>query len=561
MWKGMNNNELIRMRPLITSQNMSLRAKFVIVLLVMILFFISLWGGLDTASVTFIQLAINSNLASLEKVSVLKILLAIIDSSHIPFLSGSSDNFNSILGKVEQYLAISGGMLMLQLIVAKISSTIIVKCIPLLLSLWFFMRKNTVLPLRILVISLIITPGLSIYSNGIQLITQAASMNVNTSVNDKLTFIESEIQKEKNKLDQRLRLKENKWNKKEKSKKTKVGKEIAKIEEKIVMTESKLVSKFELGADEIKLFLIKGGDLLRSGLIQESVSSMIKIIFLFGLLPLLFWSAIYRLYNTLHSKLNDQRKSINILTLLLGSYFIISCAKNDPPAQNNITDSVKINHVAPTKLETSFNTTNLKNYTQGIDVSHFNGKIDWSKVKEAGISFGYAKATQGTGFKDPYFHLNWINMGTAKISRGAYHFYDPKADPNTQATLFCEMVGELEESDLVPMLDLEGSNIGGLSVRDYQKNIVLWLETVEKILKKRPIIYTDNPFANEYLNSSEFSKYYLWIAEYETYAPKTPDAWSNSGPLIWQYSSKGKVEGINGVVDRDVMISEIDKIQ
>ena len=549
---------------------MSFRAKLIIVSLVLILFCISVWGNLDKSAILFIESAIDSNVKSLEKVSILKTLLGIIDTTKIPFLSGSGKNMDTILGKTEHYLVISGGMLMLELVVAKIASVFAVKCIPLLVTAWFLVRKNIVLPFRILVITLLISPGLSLFSNSIHVISKEASIDINTSIHNRLEQIESEIQKEKNKLNARLKAKENKWNKRIAERKTKLGKDIARLEEKIVVGATKLESKFELGIDEIKIFLTKGEKLIRGDLIQMSITSLIKILFLLVLLPLLFWGALYRLFKQLYSTQNDQRRSINILILLILSFCLIRCNQVTSRVEDKVDSLVEEKtaskvvpkkHTPPTKVESDFTNTHLKDYHQGIDVSHFNGRINWRRVKRAGISFAYAKATQGTGFKDPYFHFNWIHTKREGIHRGAYHFYDPKAHPKAQAENFCRMVEELEKDDLVPMLDLEGDNIGGLSVRNYQKNVLFWLDFVEKKFGKKPIIYTNHPFANQYLDNDEFANYHLWIAEYDAYAPKTPETWLRSGPLIWQYSPSGKVDGIRGRVDQDAMISDIDKLK
>ena len=550
------------MSTLVLHKSMSFRAKLIVVLLVVILFSISHWGHLDKSAMLFIQSAIDSNVKSLEKVSILKTLLGIIDTTKIPFLSGSGKNMDTILGKTERYLVISGGMLMLELVVAKISSVFAVKCIPLFLSLWFLIRKKMIIPLRILVISLLITPGLSIFSNCIHLISKEASIDINTSIHKRLEIIEGEIQKEKNKLNARLRAKENKWNKRIAERKTKLGKDIARLEEKIVVGATKLESKFELGIDEIKIFLTQGEKLIRGDLIQMSVTSLIRILFLLVLLPLLFWGVLYKLVQQLSSQQNDQRRSINILLVLIVSFCLIRCNQTQSDITEVIDHKKEVKtHIPPTVVESNFSTTHLKDYHQGVDVSHFNGRINWHRVKKSGINFGYAKATQGVDFKDPYFHFNWIHMRRHDVYRGAYHFYDPKAKPELQAENFCDMVSELDRDDLVPMLDLEGNTIGGLSIRDYQKNVLTWLEIVEKKLGKKPIIYTNHPFANSYLENQEFTNYYLWIAEYDAYAPKTPETWHESGPLLWQYSPSGEVDGIRGRVDRDVMISNIKKIQ
>ena len=81
--------------------------------------------------------------------------------------------------------------------------------------------------------------------------------------------------------------------------------------------------------------------------------------------------------------------------------------------------------------------------TNGIDVSHYQGTVDWVKVKATGITFAYAKATDGNTYTDPQFHTNWQGMRAAGILRGAYHFYETNDDPVTQANNFINALGSL----------------------------------------------------------------------------------------------------------------------
>lgn len=211
---------------------------------------------------------------------------------------------------------------------------------------------------------------------------------------------------------------------------------------------------------------------------------------------------------------------------------------------------------SPVKKPVVKATENLPDTLRGIDVSHFNGDIDWAAVKASGISFSYAKATEGTGFNDPKFKENWANLKAAGVKRGAYHFYDPSARPRQQADFFIKAVGSIEQGDMPPMLDLEGANIGGLSERKYQEDIMVWLDLVEKHFKVQPIIYTDAPFANQHLDNTEFAKYKLWIAEYTNAdEPLLPDTWKSQGWHVWQHTARGDIKGIEGYVDEDLIIN------
>ena len=70
---------------------------------------------------------------------------------------------------------------------------------------------------------------------------------------------------------------------------------------------------------------------------------------------------------------------------------------------------------------------------QGVDVSHYDGTIDWVKAHASGIDFAFMKATESTDFIDPNFATNWQAAAAAGVIRGAYHFFRPEVDPVAQA--------------------------------------------------------------------------------------------------------------------------------
>ncbi len=182
---------------------------------------------------------------------------------------------------------------------------------------------------------------------------------------------------------------------------------------------------------------------------------------------------------------------------------------------------------------------------EGLDVSHYQGDVDWSSVKAAGKVFAFAKATQGTDDVDPQFSTNWSGMKSAGIVRGAYHFFEPDVDATAQAEFFISNV-TLEAGDLPPVIDIEVSE--GVSVEGIDEDVRTWLDKVAAAYGVNPIIYSDLSFINEYL-SSGFSAYPLWIAEYTDTAPEAPGDWQQW--TFWQYSDTGTVDGIDGDVDLD----------
>lgn len=188
----------------------------------------------------------------------------------------------------------------------------------------------------------------------------------------------------------------------------------------------------------------------------------------------------------------------------------------------------------------------------GIDVSHFQGDVNWEEVKNANITFVYDKATQGDSFLDPNYAKNKSGAHESGLAHGSYHFFTSDADAIKQAELFLKSI-DYGEGDMPPVLDLEEGGIkGSVNPSVFEKEVLNWLNHVESKLGVKPIIYTNHTFGNKYLTSTEFAEYQLWIAEYGVETPKIPKIWANQGWLIWQRSEKGTIEGAIGQVDHDL---------
>lgn len=175
---------------------------------------------------------------------------------------------------------------------------------------------------------------------------------------------------------------------------------------------------------------------------------------------------------------------------------------------------------------------------QGIDVSHFSGEVDWRAVAQTGIHFAFSKATEGDDFVDPTFQGNWQQKKAHNIIRGAYHFYVVDDDPQLQAQNFINTVN-LEPGDLPPVVDIEKAGI--LKGEALAINLKVWLELIEAHYDIQPIIYTDNHFWDQNIQG-DFSKYHLWIAEFETDAVTLPEGFLQW--KFWQFQSDAPVEGV-----------------
>lgn len=193
----------------------------------------------------------------------------------------------------------------------------------------------------------------------------------------------------------------------------------------------------------------------------------------------------------------------------------------------------------------------------GIDVSHFQGTVDWNAVKAAGIAFAFAKASDGNTYQDTQFKKNWQGMQAAGLPRGAYHFYESNDDPQTQANNFISVVGSLEKSDLPPVIDIESTK-GDFGGNSLATNLQICLDAIETALRCTPIIYTNCAFWNANLNAG-FSRYPLWIARYSSSPPTIPNGWTSW--TFWQYSESGTVPGVTGAVDLDRFAGSSEDLQ
>lgn len=195
----------------------------------------------------------------------------------------------------------------------------------------------------------------------------------------------------------------------------------------------------------------------------------------------------------------------------------------------------------------SFNIKIPKKYTvHGIDVSYYQGKINWSKVKamkedEVKVSFAFIKATEGILQVDPYFQRNWREAPKAGIVCGAYHFFRPKKSGRTQAKFFLQVVN-IEKGDLPPVVDIE--TLDGVSPLRMRLELSDFLTYVEMKTGVQPIIYTGLKFYEDNLEG-KLDEYPLWIAHY--YQPKLK--LDKSRWKFWQHSDKAKINGIGHVVD------------
>jgi lysozyme len=185
---------------------------------------------------------------------------------------------------------------------------------------------------------------------------------------------------------------------------------------------------------------------------------------------------------------------------------------------------------------------------KGVDVSHYDGAIDWGLVKAAGISFAIIKATENINFIDPEFAANWKFAGMDGIIRGGYHFLRPEVDPVAQADYFLATLGPSLPGDLPPALDLEVTD--GLSGAAVAQSALAFVARLQEKTGRTPIIYTSASFMSSIGNPTGFAPYVLWVAHWTNMCPNLPPAWMDWS--FWQNGDTGVVNGIPGqMVDVD----------
>lgn len=187
----------------------------------------------------------------------------------------------------------------------------------------------------------------------------------------------------------------------------------------------------------------------------------------------------------------------------------------------------------------------------GIDVSRYQGNIDWEELSSRGnimgypVRFAFIKGTEGATKLDPKFELNFYQARQYGFIRGVYHFWSIHSSPRAQAYHFLDKV-YLERGDLPPVLDVEHKP-KGQSVQDFQTDVLTWLHIVEDRYGVKPIIYTYYKFKEQYLSSPVFDDYPYWIAHYYVDKMKFKGKW-----MFWQHTDAGNMPGISGHVDLNV---------
>jgi len=182
---------------------------------------------------------------------------------------------------------------------------------------------------------------------------------------------------------------------------------------------------------------------------------------------------------------------------------------------------------------------------EGIDVSEFQGNIDWGAVKASGRQFAVIRVADGHYF-DPKFNQNWSGAASVGMVRGVYQFFRGSEDGTSQADFLLSHV-QLGAGDLPPVADVEVTD--GVGPGTLNANLAAWVSRIQQATGKTPIIYTSPGLWGSLSGSSAFAGETLWVANWGVGCPGLPPQWSNW--KFWQYADNGGVPGIGGAVDLD----------
>lgn len=183
-------------------------------------------------------------------------------------------------------------------------------------------------------------------------------------------------------------------------------------------------------------------------------------------------------------------------------------------------------------------------HVHGIDLSHYQGQVFWEHVgQNMKMAYVYLKATEGGDRIDDRYERNIQLAHRYGIKVGSYHFFRPKSPAAEQLRNF-RMQCRPAEQDLIPMIDIETT--GGLSSSEFCDSLIKFLGMVEKEYRQPPLLYTFRNFYNWHLQG-KVNDYKLMIAMYQ---PEEPVLKDRRDITMWQYTSKGRLKGISGYVDK-----------
>lgn len=180
---------------------------------------------------------------------------------------------------------------------------------------------------------------------------------------------------------------------------------------------------------------------------------------------------------------------------------------------------------------------------KGVDVSHYQGEIDWNILSREHIQFAYIKATEGSSHIDSRFAENWEKVQQTDLRAGAYHFFSFDSEGRTQALNFIETVKPIPGM-LPPVVDVEfygNKKDNPPDPEQVQEQLQVFLDATEAAYGLKPVIYSTQEAWELYIKD-RFASYPLWIRD----VIKTPALGKEYPWTFWQYTNRGRLKGYSG---------------
>ena len=196
---------------------------------------------------------------------------------------------------------------------------------------------------------------------------------------------------------------------------------------------------------------------------------------------------------------------------------------------------------------------------KGVDVSHYQGEIDWRALRRSGVRFAYIKATEGASLRDPRFAENWQRSHDAGMVRGAYHFFSLCKSGAVQAANFIAAI-PANTGSLPHALDVEQMEAcpNGRRIAHPLAQIGAFLDAAEKHFGQRPLVYTTQEFYEAYFrngwSAEQLGKERFWLRSLHR-APGY-GRW-----ILWQYHNRGRRGGIDGPVDLNAFNGSVEEFE
>jgi lysozyme len=192
----------------------------------------------------------------------------------------------------------------------------------------------------------------------------------------------------------------------------------------------------------------------------------------------------------------------------------------------------------------------------GVDVSRWQGDIDWARLRSQGANFAFIKATDGGDHLDPMFAKNWKGAADAGIKRGAYHFFYWCRTASSQADWFIRNVPK-EAGALPPVIDVEWNHQSRckqkLSPQLVREKMQVFMDRLERHYGQKPIIYVTPDFYDDNLKGA-FNGYPYWLRSVAAHPSKR---YPGREWAFWQYSGTGLSKGVKGEIDLNVFNGDV----